>query len=328
LVICLLALAAALPGSADAARAKKKAPKKTTPIVGVQDVNWPFLYDPNYLALGTKISRAVIPYDFYLHPADLDATTRWLNGARAAGIEPLVSLHHSNVNPAYLPTVAEFSESIRYLRQNFPWVTTISPWNEANHKTQPTVNNPKRAAQYFNATAKICRSCTIVAADVLDQKNMMPWLKKFLKYAKKPKIWGLHSYTDTNHAKPWRKSATRAFLKKVKGEVWLTEVGGIVAFKNTYFYDPVRAAGAIRRTLNLSLKDPRITRVYLYCWHGVMNSGASGFPFIWDSGFVDPDGTLRPGYNVLVDWLKAHPAALRAPSTVTQKRVRRVHRRR
>lgn len=319
LAICLLALAASLPASADAAKRKKI--KKVDPLVGIQDVNPPFLSDPNYLALGTKISRIIVAYDFYQHPAELALTTKWLNDARAAGIQPLVSLHHSTANPAYLPTVAEFSASIRYLRQNFPWVTTISPWNEANHKTQPTVNNPRRAAQYFNATAKLCRSCEIVAADVLDQKNLMPWLKKFLKYAKKPKIWGLHNYTDTNHAKPWRKSTTRAFMKKVKGEVWLTETGGIVAFKNTYFFDTNRAAVAVKRTLDLSLRDRRITRVYLYCWHGVMANGNSGFPFIWDSGFVDPDGTPRPALTVLKDWFAAHPASLRSPSPA-KRRIR------
>ena len=51
-------------------------------------------------------------------------------------------------------------------------------------------------------------------------------------------------YTDTNGAKTWNKSTTKAFLAAVNGQVWLTEVGGIVAFNYKYGYDEHRAAGA------------------------------------------------------------------------------------
>ena len=106
----------------------------------------------------------------------------------------------------------------------------ISPWNEANHRSQPTFKNPKRAAQYYNVVRKNCRGCKIVAADVIDEVNMERWLKVFKKTAKKPRIWGLHNYRDTNKRKGQRLGGTKRLLKAVKGKVWLTETGGIVKF--------------------------------------------------------------------------------------------------
>ncbi|MFT4049126.1 MAG: glycosyl hydrolase [Solirubrobacterales bacterium] len=310
-LIAALALAVAFASPAGAASKKTNA-KANIPVVGIGDNNWSMFYDDNYRALGLQVARRIVPYDFYRDPIQLGLLDSWLRGAQAAGVTPLISFEHSYTYATKLPSVAEFSESVKYLRANYPWVTNISPWNEANHKSQPTVNNPKRAAEYFNQTRIVCPSCTIVAADVLDQTNMLPWLKKFVKTAKKPKIWGLHTYTDTNRNKPWKKSTTLKFLKATKGDVWLTESGGIVAFNNTYGYDQDRAAASILRTLNLGKKDKRIKRTYLYCWYGPL-SGASGFPYVWDSGLVGPDATPRAGYNAVKSWLSANPSARKTP---------------
>jgi hypothetical protein len=310
-LIALLAMAIALPSAAGAKSKKKKKSVSTTvttpPLVGIGDNNAPMFSDPKYRALGVKIARRIVPYDYYQDPAQLASLSAWISGAQSAGVDPLISFEHSHIYPTKLPTVAEYAESLNFLRSHFPGVTTISPWNEANHKSQPTVNNPKRAAQYYNYTRATCPECTIIAADVLDQKNLMPWLKKFTKAAKKPKIWGLHSYSDTNGGKSWNKSTTKQFLATVKGQVWLTEVGGIVAFNYKYGYDENRAAAATTRALNLGLKSPRITRIYLYCWFGVLNPGQGSFPYVWDSGIVSPGGQPRAGYHALQAWMGAHP---------------------
>lgn len=312
LLALLLALMVALPASAEAKKAKKQ-PKRVAPIVGVGDNNWPMFSDPNHQALNTKISRLIIPYDFYRDPVELHRTTLWLEGARNHGIEPLVSLQRSEKYPTKLPSVSEFSESIKFLLANYPWVNSISPWNEANHKSQPTVKNPRRAAEYYNVTRLLCSNCKIVAADVLDQTNLTKWLKTFKRYARKPQIWGLHAYTDANQNKKWSKSQTKKFLKSTKGEVWMTEVGGIVAFDRRYPFVPDKAASALRRTLDMGFKDKRISRIYLYCWYGTLLDASSGPPFRWDSGIVGPDGLPRAGYTVLKDWLAANPAATRKP---------------
>ena len=308
-LFALLALIVALPSGASAASKKKVSSKAgVPPLVGVGDNNAPMFADNNYKALGVKIARRIVPYDFYQDPHQLASLTAWIAGAQANGVDPLISFEHSYLYPTKLPTVAEYAESLNYLRSHFPGVTTISPWNEANHKSQPTVNNPKRAAQYYNYTRSVCPQCTIVAADVLDQKNLMPWLKKFMKSAKQPKIWGLHSYTDSNGAKPGIRARPRPSSLRYPGQVWLTEVGGIVAFNYKYAYDEQpRGPGATVRALNLGLKSPRIARIYLYCWFGVLNPGQGSFPYIWDSGMVSPDGTARPGYFALKNWMAAHP---------------------
>lgn len=311
-LFAVLALAVALPASSGAKSKKKKSQApvpgvKIPPLVGVADNNAPMFYDSKYQALGGKISRRITPYDFYQDPVQLGRMDAWMKGAANAGIDPLISFEHSYTYPTKLPTVAEYAEALKFALQRYPNLKTVSPWNEANHKSQPTVNNPKRAAQYFNITKIICPSCKIVAADVLDQKNMIPWLTKFQKYAKKPKIWGLHSYTDTNGGKTWKKSTTKAFLAKVKGEVWLTEVGGIVAFNYKYGYNEARASKATVAALNLGLKSPRIKRIYLYCWFGSLSPGHGTFPYIWDSGMISSNGTPRPAYYAVQNWMAAHP---------------------
>lgn len=272
------------------------------PLVGVGDNSPSMFLDPNFRSLNTKIARKIIPYDYYNSPTELSYLSAWLANAEALGIEPLISFQHSMVNRKKLPSVAEFKKTLAHFRANYPKVTTISPWNEANHITQPTFRNPKRAAEYFNATKAACKGCRIVAADVLDQTNMLPWLKVFKMHAKGPKIWGLHSYADSNKSIPWPKSATKKLLDAVKGKIWLTEVGGLVAFKNNFAYNEKRAAKAVRKTLQISTKSPRIERTYLYCWYGAVQP-ANVPPYLWDSGLVSAAGEPRPGLDVLRAWL-------------------------
>ena len=47
--------------------------------------------------------------------------------------------------------------------------------------------------------------------------------------AREPAVWGLHNYVDANR---FRTSGTRRLLRAVKGDVWLTEVGGLVYRRN------------------------------------------------------------------------------------------------
>ena len=62
----------------------------------------------------------------------------------------------------------EFRRAFKAFRRTYPEVHEYSPWNEANHRSQPTFNNPRRAASYYNVVRAECRGCKIVAADVLD----------------------------------------------------------------------------------------------------------------------------------------------------------------
>ena len=115
-------------------------------------------------------------------------------------------------------------------RARWPRVRTIGVWNEANHRSQPTFRYPEQAARYFNIVRSRCAGCRVVAADVIDETNMERWLKVFRRTAKRPRIWGLHNYRDSNPRRGQRYGGTKLLLKNVRGKVWLTETGGIVRF--------------------------------------------------------------------------------------------------
>jgi hypothetical protein len=296
-IFIALFLGIALPARADA-----------RPTVGVGDNSASMFLDQNFQALNTSIARKVVPYDFYLSEPERNQLDQWIANAAALGIRPLIALEHSKAHPRKLPSVGSYRRSISYLRSHYPAIRSISPWNEANHKSQPTAHHPARAAQYYNVVRQKCRGCKIVAADVLDQKNMVGWLNAFKKAAGgKPRIWGLHSYADSNRAVSWSRSSTKTLLRVVKGKVWLTEVGGIVAFYPNFRYNEGRAARAVKRTLAMSLKSSRIQRVYLYSWYGTPRSshssrGRSG----WDSGLTSAEGVPRAGYRVMKAWMKRY----------------------
>lgn len=296
-LLAATALAAAGCGTAEAA----------TPKVGIGDNSHLMFLDPNYTALRTKIARKIIPYDFYHHAAERDALRVWMQNAKAAGVEPNIAFNHSDRYPTKLPSVSNFQASLKYLKKNYPELRVFTPWNEGNHRSQPTKNNPRRAAQFYNAARKICKNCKLVAADVLDQSNMLPWVKEFRKTAYKPKIWGLHSYTDANHNRSYRNSLTKRFVDAVPGEVWMTETGGIVALGRAYSYSESRGAQRVKNTLKLALGSRKIKRVYLYSWYGTNQRHRK--PYLWDSGLMSWDAKPRPGFYAVRSWLKANPNA-------------------
>ena len=195
-----------------------------------------------------------------------------------------------------LPSISQYRRVVRTLRERYPYVTTWAAWNEANHKTQPLFRKPRRAAQFYNVMRKECAGCTIVAADVLDSSNMLPWVAKFKRYARNPRIWGLHSYGDANRFKPLTATSTRQLLRAVKGQLWLTETGGIVRFGRSFKggrRGEARAAKAVKRTFAVARSSGRIKRVYLYHWDADPKFKT------WDSGFVAANGRARPALDVL-----------------------------
>lgn len=299
-IVALLSLGAFLlvPGQAVA---------RWTPTVGVADNNWPVFHDARYLDLGTSISRKILPYDFYHHADQRADLAAWMAGAKAASVRPLISFSYSLRHPRRLPSVGAFANSLRYLKSRYPELRDFSPWNEANHRSQPTHRNPIRAAQYYNVSRRLCRGCRIVAADVLDQSNMLPWIAAFRTRARRPRLWGIHSYRDVNRSVPYRRSALRRLLRAVPGKVWMTEVGGLVAFDRRYPYRESRGAVGLRNTLRYGQQNRRIERVYLYCWYGMPRPTRAPYP--WDSGMISVDGSRRQSFFILRNWLSVHPGA-------------------
>jgi len=294
-------LAAAVVAGCGLAAAPQKSDAAVLVGIGEQDAS--MFTDPLFTRLGIKRARYFPSWNVALKPQEAIWMDQWLGQAQATGAEPLISFFASLASacpkrPCKLPTVREYTRAFKAFRKRWPQVKVISPWNEANHRSQPTFKNPKRAAQYYNVVRKYCRGCKIVAADVIDEVNMERWLKVFRTTAKKPRIWGLHNYRDTNKRKGQRLGGTRRLLKAVKGDIWLTETGGIVKFVlpngHTLFpYSESRANRATERMFDLAKRyRSRIKRLYIYHWKQSVDNR-------FDAGLVRRGGSARPAYTTV-----------------------------
>jgi hypothetical protein len=265
--------------------------------IGISDQKVGMWQDPRFEKLGIRHVRLLMSYDSVLR-GDFSRYDQWMTAAAHRGADVLLTInHHSRSRHAdRLPTLGQYRRTVRILRTRYPWVKSWSAWNEANHVSQPTYRRPRRAAQYYNVMRAECKGCKVVAADVLDQKNMLGWIAQFKRYANKPRIWGLHNYQDSNHFRPLGATATRQLLRAVKGEVWLTEAGGIVRFSTRYpggKRGEARAARAVKHTFAVARTSSRVKRVYLYHWD------ADPKFVTWDSAFVAANGRARPALDVL-----------------------------
>ncbi len=274
--------------------------------VGISDQQANAFTSPLYAPLNLKIARYITPYDVMkdgFYHQKLDA---WLEAANAADQQILIAFEHSykKGRQAHAPSVSEYTSAMKAFHTAYPEIDEIQPWNEANrcNRTladgnvvgQPICHNPKRAAQYYLAARKVFTGAKITGLDILDQNNVRPsvaYIKRFLKYAKpRPKYWGFHNYSDTNR---FSNKRTKALLKATgRGEVWLTETGGIVKFGSNFPYSETRAAKAIGCMFTLA-KNPRIKRLYIYQFNGA----PKGFSF--DAGLINPDGTARKGWDAV-----------------------------
>jgi hypothetical protein len=297
--ICCAAVLAAL---ALASPARAAAP----PLVGIGEQDPSLFGDRNWQALGVKDVRVVASYDALgssWQRADLDA---YMTAARVAGARVLLSFGHSRIagKEHWLPSVQAFAREFLAFRSRYPWVKDYLTWNEADHCSQPTCNNPERAAQFYLTIRRYCAGCRIVAADVLDGRRMLPWIRRFQKAVGHRKlIWGLHNYIDANR---FRATGTRSLLKAVRGDIWFTETGGLVMRRNgstIAFPGSTRhAAEATTWVFKLAALSSRVRRVYFYHW-----SPAKIPDPTWDSALVDSHDRPRPAYDVLRKWLAAHP---------------------
>jgi hypothetical protein len=299
LLTTLLALAlTAVPAAAQAA----------TVTVGLGDQNPDVFSDARFQALGLKRVRVITPWNVALSRGDRNWLDNWLARAQAAGVDPLVSFGAASgsrcpARPCKLPNRATFDRAFRAFRARWPQVRTIGVWNEANHRSQPTFRYPDQAARFFNIIKKRCRGCRIVAADVIDDKNMVRWVTKFRAVARGAHLWGLHNYRDSNPRRGQRYGGTKLLLRTVPGKVWLTETGGIVRFvlpdgRTLFPYSERRANVAIGRVLRLARQyRSRIQRLYVYHWR------QDSFDNRFDAGLLNRNGDPRPSYLTLKRWL-------------------------
>jgi hypothetical protein len=283
------------------------APAQANFRVGIADQD-PLMFDnPNYQALGIKRIRYLVPFDWYKRGFQINEVTHFMNRANADGAEVLVHFtarrgcytngRYSRRTVCRAPSVSAYLASFKRFRARFPFADTFGVWNEGNHVSQPTAAKPRLAARYFLAARRTCGSCTLVAADVLDSRNMESWLAKFRAAAGgSANIFGLHNYGDVNRK---RSNGTRRLLRAVPGQVWLTETGGILKFLPAFKRSESRQASATKYMFRLadtydrrrSGMRSRITRLYNYQWTGVPRSSR------FDAGLVNPDGSARRAFR-------------------------------
>jgi hypothetical protein len=276
--------------------------------VGLGDQDSNTFGNDRFKQLGLRHVRVVTPWNVALSRGDALWLDQYLAVARTAGIVPLVSLGAAHpsacpARPCKLPTTSRFRTAFRAFRKRWPALRTVGVWNEANHRSQPTFRYPEQAARYFNIARKLCRGCRVVAADVIDDSNMVRWLGRFRKVARAPRLWGLHNYRDANPRRGQRYGGTRLLLKTVPGKVWLTETGGIVRFvlpdgRTLFPYNEQRASVALARVLRLARRyRSRIGRLYVYHWRQDIYGNR------FDAGLLDQDGQPRPSFLTLQRWL-------------------------
>ena len=254
--------------------------------------------DPRFQALGIERVRIVVDWDVALVAGpELERLDAWLGAARAHGKEPQIAFTDAHARPRHLPSVGDYEQAFAALRARFPWVRLYTTWNEGNLNSQPTADAPEQVARYFDVIRARCGECTVIAADVLDQSDMVAWVQRVrvAVTAGEPQVTGVHNYVEVN--RPERTGTTAALLAAVPGAVWLTETGGIVkhaspAGRVNWAYDEQRAAQATARAIRIARSDARIERIYLYQW------SVDAYER-WDSAFIGPAGEERPSLNVL-----------------------------
>lgn len=313
-----LALTATAPAAARSGKPQTAAKGSLRPVsgplqatVGIADQKANVFSDPRFGQLGLRHARRSIAWDTMRYDwqvADVDA---WMNAARAAGVTPLITFARSRIDSRrhLRPTGAQIRSAFVAFRKRYPWATDFVASNESNHFGEPTGRRPKLAAQHYKAMRRACPSCRIAAATLVDYPNLVSWSKAFIKAAREtPRYWALHNYISANRFDVRR---TRDFLLNVKGEVWITEVGGAVKRPRgqAKFPEGVTHAAKVTRFIfsDLVRLTPRITRVYLYHW----DSGGRGSS--WDSALIGADGRARPAMNVVARVLQDIKAG-RAPT--------------
>jgi len=273
--------------------------------VGLGDQQVMTLTQPLFVATKIKRVRYFVPYNAIHNKSRMRAIEDYVRTARSRGISVFVHISTNNlrIRRGHLPSAKGYRRDVgRLIRKLRPMgVREWGVWNEANHASQPTWNHPKRAAKYYRQMRRICRGCRIVALDVLDQRGVERYIKRFYKalprsLRRKARFVGIHNYSDVNRK---RTKGTRAIMRTVRHYVrsphfWLTETGGVVELGRSFRCSERRAANRIKYMFRV-LKAYRhsIDRAYVYNWFG------TDCRTRMDTGLVNKDGTARRGYKAL-----------------------------
>jgi hypothetical protein len=275
---------------------------------GIGDQNVQMFDDANYEDLELRQVRYFIPWNAMSDRDERLKARRWVQAARKSGARPFLHLSTDDLREkrADLPSVSAYRKNVNRLVRYFRklGVRDFGAWNEANHKSQPTWDEPERAARYWKelrrAVAKTCslRRCRAVGLDVLDQRGVERYVDRFVKAAGRSyvrrylRIVGIHNYSDVNRK---RTRGLRSIIDTVRdhkrdAKFWLTETGGVVKFGRSFPCHETRAANRLKFLFSVAKNYRRyLQRVYLYNWYG------GGCDIRFDAGLVEADGTPRKG---------------------------------
>jgi hypothetical protein len=288
--------------------------------VGLGEQDSAMFASARWQSLKLKRSRYLVPWNWTANAGMRAAVTTYMTRARAARQQVLVAFtaapgcyngrRYSKKKACRAPSAKAYRSSFRAFDAQFPWVRTYSAWNEVNHVSQPTYRKPKLAVRYYEVLRREARKrkFRVMAADVLDTSNLRSYLRGFLRRAKgSPRLWGLHNYQDVNYR---TSKDTRRMLATVRGEVWLTETGGIVRFAGSRLrkYSPKRAAARTKYMFRLANTYSRrraglrskVTQLYVYTWFGEPRGAR------FDAGLVNPNGTPRKAFSVVRKGVRGH----------------------
>lgn len=292
---------------------------KTNVAVGIGDQSPAMFTDSNWKALNLKKTRYFIEWNAIDQPGELAETDAFVSAARAAGVAVLMHISTDDINSQPrkpLPSNSAYKTKVGALvaRYRAQGVKDWGVWNEANHKSQPTAKNPKRAAEFYKTFRKFkCSGCKIVALDVLDQagveKYIASWIKAAGSLGKKAKIIGVHNYSQVNRKITEKNASNRypgvarilkAIRKKNKvAKLWLTETGGLASFGSNFKCNLSRQSSTTKYMFSLIKKyDKNVERLYSYNYFG------NGCTPAFDGGLVEANGTPRPAYNTFKSQLK------------------------
>lgn len=298
-LVCLCLGVLTLPVSSSAA----------IPIrVGIGDQQVSMFDNPSFQRAHFKRVRYVIPWDIMENAEQRLQARAFVKRARAEGLQVLVHLSTNDyrIKRGHRPSVREYKTTVRRTVRYFRalGVREFGTWNEVNHASQPTYNSPSHAALYFREMYRAvkggCRSCGVVALDVLDQTGVERYMRSFYSrlsptFRRRATVVGIHNYGDVNRN---RSTYTRSIIQQAhrynrRTRFWLTETGGIVKFGRSFPCSPTRAANRLSTMFSLANRYRRsgIQRLYIYQWTG------PGCDARFDAGLTNPDGSVRPGYT-------------------------------
>jgi hypothetical protein len=306
--------------SAHARTASAHAHEANAFLTGLGDEQASMFTNPLWQQLHTHIARLIVPYDAAVHPYSRDLATQWIDAAEANHQQVLVAFYHSEYTPTKLPSIATYQRDVQKFVRLFPYVRQYQSWDESNRgNVRGLFSSPSAvgAAKYYQALLRVCKGCTVIGLDVLDQASIGGTLEYIALFKREihrletlmPSIWGLHDYSDVNRLEGWR---TRDLVRAMGGQVWLTETGGIVkfggAFPNSHGSGLRRAAKVLEFMFRVAGAERQIKRLYIYDWNGGTNSTR------FDAGLTNAHEKPREGYVVVCRALHAAKCNVRVAS--------------